>query len=111
MASRFRGLQPWLIPYAEALEQVANTYGLGPLSVNSVYRSRRQQELLYQRYLKGASRYPVAPPGRSLHELGLAFDINVRQGAQSPEQRWLADVWRSWGGQWSSQDAVHFFVR
>jgi len=110
VASRYRGLQPWLIPWAEALEAVADAYGMGPVSVNSVYRSRRQQELLYERYQKGASKYPVAPPGRSLHEHGLAFDINVRQGGSSREQAWLGEVWRAWGGRWSSRDAVHFYV-
>lgn len=111
MASRYAGLQPELIPYAELLERVADYYGLGPVSVNSVYRSRQKQQVLYERYLKGASDFPVAPPGTSLHEKGLAWDMNVRQGSHSAQQAWLGSVWKSWGGQWSPVDPVHFYVR
>lgn len=106
-----RELQPWLKPYAEYLITVAAHNGLGPVSINSVYRSRQSQEVLYDRYLRGASRYPVAPPGRSLHEHRLAFDINVRQGSSSPQQTALGHFWRSMGGQWSESDRVHFYVR
>src|SRR5262250_1916947 len=43
--------------------------------ITSGCRSRAQQTALYQSYLRGENRLPVAPPGRSLHELGLAVDI------------------------------------
>ncbi len=42
--------------------------------VNSSYRSHEQQQQAYDRFLKGEiSR--AAPPGKSLHEKGIAFDI------------------------------------
>lgn len=103
-------LQPGIQPYARYLVAIAGYYGLGPVSVNSVFRSRRDQELLYSRYQRGLSQYPVAPPGTSLHEQRRAFDMNVRQGGRSPEQAWLGRVWQSWGGKWSPQDPIHFYV-
>jgi len=106
-----RELQPWLVPYAEYLVQVAMYNGMGPVSINSVYRSRQKQAVLYNRWQRGLSQYPVAPPGQSLHEHRIAFDMNVRQGGRSPEQAALGAFWRSMGGQWSPQDPIHFFVR
>ena len=103
-------LQPWLRPYARYLVNVAEYNGLGPVSINSVYRSRHAQAVLYERFKRGLSQYPVAPPGTSLHEHRLAFDLNVRQGGRSPEQEALGRFWRSMGGSWSPQDPIHFFV-
>lgn len=102
-------LHPDLRPWARYLVQIGNYNGFR-ISVNSVYRSREAQAVLYSRYQRGLSRYPVAPPGRSMHEHRLAFDINVRQGSQSPEQAALGALWNSWGGKWSPKDAVHFSV-
>ena len=102
-------LQPWLIPYAEALVRAADQY-YGPVSINSVYRSRRDQEILYDRYRRGIAQYPVAPPGQSLHEYRVAFDFNVKQGGRSPEQAIVGSWWRWMGGKWSERDPVHFWV-
>lgn len=102
----FSSLQPWLRPYADDLLWVANTYGLGP-SVLSVYRSVAQQNRLYKAYLEGRSSTPAAPPGRSLHNYGEAFDLRV----QDPwDQQWLGEVWESWGGRWGGRfnDPNHF---
>lgn len=103
-------LQPWLVPYARYLVNVAEYNGMGPVSINSVYRSPEKQALLYDRYQRGLSEYPVAPPGTSLHEHRLAFDMNVRQGGRSPEQAALGAFWISMGGRWSSRDPIHFWV-
>lgn len=40
--------------------------------VRSSFRTRRQQELLYENYLRGGPL--AAPPGKSKHEVGLALD-------------------------------------
>jgi hypothetical protein len=77
---------------------------LNPI-VTSTIRSRQEQEQLYQKYLRGESRYPVAPPGTSLHELGLAIDLVSRDNAL------LGRVWQDVGGFWSPRDAVHFDLR
>jgi len=105
-----RELQPWLYPYADYLVRSAEASGFGPVSINSVYRSRQKQAVLYDRFLRGLSAYPVAPPGYSLHEHRLAFDINVRQGSGSPEQAALGAFWNQMGGLWSPRDRVHFTV-
>ena len=106
MSAAFSGLQPFLQPYADALYAVAVRYGLQP-RVTSVFRSISEQRILYERYKSGASKYPAAAPGRSLHNYGHAFDLVV----SSPEgQRWLGAVWEYWGGRWGGRfnDEVHF---
>jgi len=102
----FPGLTPDLVPYAEALYSAANQYGDQP-RVLSAFRSIRQQDLLYKAWLSGRSSIVAAPPGRSLHNYGHAFDLKVN----SPEaQAWLGAVWKSWGGRWGGDfnDPNHF---
>jgi hypothetical protein len=100
----FNGLVHWLRPYAEYLYRIALYNGLHP-RVTSVYRSPQAQARLYQRYQQGLSRLPAAPPGRSKHQFGLAFDMVV----DNPEA--LGAVWTSWGGRWGgSRDPVHYEV-
>jgi len=89
---------------ARALVDAASVAGLQP-RVTSTLRSRAEQTRLYRRYLAGHAGFPVAPPGASAHEYGLAFDMVV-----SPMDA-LADVgytWQSWGGGWNPGDAIHF---
>lgn len=103
-ANLFRGLQPWLIPYAEYLYAVAEHNGLAP-RVTSVFRSFAKQSVLYDRYLRGAHPLPVAPPGRSKHNYGLAFDMVVTNPAA------LGAFWQRMGGRWgTSRDPVHYEV-
>jgi len=53
------------------------------LRINSGKRSREDQERLYNEYLaRGRTGMPVAPPGRSSHESGLAVDIQQGKGDQ-----------------------------
>jgi len=44
-----------------------------PISITSGYRSRHDQERLYAN--RASNPYPVAPPGSSMHEQGLAIDV------------------------------------
>lgn len=100
-------LQPWLVPYATWLYQVAVQYGLRP-RVTSTLRTYDEQLALYQHNPSGL---PAARPGTSKHEAGLAFDLVVSAGRNSPEQAWLGQVWQSVGGKWlGSYDPVHFEV-
>lgn len=95
-----RGLQPWLRPYAAAL--VSHFRGL---RITSVRRSRSQQIALWNN--RHNNPFPVAPPGRSLHEYGLAWDM-----VGPPEVLEAAGkLWNSWGGHWSPTDRIHFEVR
>jgi hypothetical protein len=50
------------------------------LRISSAYRSREQQEALWNN--RGNNRYPVAPPGTSSHERGRAVDILNFQTAE-----------------------------
>jgi LAS superfamily LD-carboxypeptidase LdcB len=102
--SRFAGLHPGLQPYAEALYQWAEANGYRP-RVTSVRRTRQQQEVLYRRYLAGLSTFPAAPPGSSLHEQGLAFDMVTTDPAA------IGAVWNGAGGRWFPGDWVHFEYR
>lgn len=98
--SSLSGLQPWLRPYAEYLKSF-----FPRLVVSSVYRSYTQQLELYRN--RGNNPYPVAPPGRSLHQYGLAFDLN----GPLEDLREAGAIWNSWGGHWSEADSIHFEVR
>jgi hypothetical protein len=104
---KLRELLPGLIPWAEWLYRVAAYNGLKP-TVTSVYRSPEKQAVLYDRWVRGQSDIPAAPPGRSLHQHRRAFDLVVSAGYHSPQQAWLGSVWNSVGGTWHASDPVHF---
>ena len=89
-------------PWAEYLYYVAQINGLTP-KLTSGYRSIAAQRKLYTRYLRGAHPLPVAPPGRSYHNYGLAVDLVTKNNAA------LGAWWRSIGGTWGgARDPVHF---
>lgn len=100
--SSVSGLQPWLEPYAVYLLSLA---GRSAPRVTSVYRSIAEQTRLYRRYLAGQHPYPVAPPGRSFHNYGRAWDM-----VASDAVLWrLGQIWTSWGGRWGGpSDPIHF---
>ena len=104
-----RELQPWLVPYAEYLELVAQFNRLSPV-VTSVYRSPAAQLRLWTRAQAGLSDLPAAPPGASLHEQRLAFDLVVGGDYRGPSQAALGAFWQRMGGRWSPRDPVHFYV-
>lgn len=91
------GLQPWLAPYADSLLRLAP----GAV-VTSTYRSYSDQLQLWLN--RSRNPYPVAPPGRSYHQYGRAFDVS----APPRVLHQLGAIWRSWGGTWSASDEIHF---
>ncbi len=92
------GFRPW----AEYLFRVAQFNGLEPI-LTSGYRSISAQKRLYDRWLRGAHPLPVAPPGRSYHNYGLAIDMVSKNNAA------LGRLWETWGGKWGgTRDSVHF---
>jgi D-alanyl-D-alanine carboxypeptidase len=93
-----------LQPFAQRLVHLAGVAGVQP-RVTSTLRSHTQQQRLYAAYLRGESKYPVAPPGASAHEFGFAFDMVA---ATTEDLHDLGTVWRQWGGVWSPTDEVHF---
>jgi N-acetylmuramoyl-L-alanine amidase len=69
---------PYLQPQAkQALQRAIAERGVKML-VNSAYRTLAQQMLLYND--RGNNSNPVAPPGRSNHQTGLAIDIEDPRG-------------------------------
>jgi len=106
-------LDPRLVPSARWLYALGKYYD-PLLVVTSSYRSAAKQAQLYDRYNRGESRIPAAPPGRSLHNYGLAFDL-ARIGKDpltDPLLNWLGQVWEYYGGRYGGQrDPVHFQVR
>ena len=106
-------LHPQLVPFARALYAIGKYYD-PLLVVTSGFRSPSKQAKLYSKWLSGESQIPAAPPGRSLHGYGLAFDL-ARIGIDpftDPLLYWLGGLWESWGGRYGGQrDPVHFQVR
>jgi hypothetical protein len=78
-----------------------------PLSatVTSGVRSSAKQAQLYAAYQAGKSKYPAAPPGRSLHEQGRAIDLDT-----TTEYRpYLTAVMERHGFKWlGDRDPVHY---
>ncbi|MGH9210593.1 MAG: M15 family metallopeptidase [Acidimicrobiales bacterium] len=63
------GLTPAMLTALATAERLLGR----PVPIASGYRSPAQQEALWER--RHTNPYPVAPPGRSMHERGLAVDI------------------------------------
>lgn len=104
MSTSLRSLDRRAYPYLEWLYRVAESEGLRP-RITSTRRTRAQQVRLYRRYLAGLQPYPVARPGTSPHERGLAIDMVSR------DNETLGRWWRSQGGRWlGPRDPVHFDV-
>lgn len=101
MPSSFTGLQPWLRPYAEYL---LSAFPSGTFTVTSVFRSLSDQARLYAN--RARNPYPVAPPGRSKHNHGLAWDMT----GPTEALRRAGEIWRAWGGKWYKSDPIHFEV-
>jgi len=96
------GLHPTLVTIRRNLPSVARSMGF-QARVTSGYRSPKKQAWLYDRYLRGLQPYPVAPPGTSDHEKGLAIDVV----STNPDKlvSLLTSVGLFWGG---PSDPVHF---
>jgi len=74
--------------------------------VTSTVRSSAKQERLYRLYQQGLTKYPVAPPGRSLHEHGKAVDMVITPQSQLPL---AASIGRRHGFKWAGvRDTVHY---
>ena len=102
-----RGVYAPLVDGIDALIDAASRAGI-LAHVTSGVRTHAQQVALYRRYLAGINRYPVAVPGTSAHERGLAVDVWAGDSART---QLLGRTWASWGGRWSPADEVHFELR
>lgn len=108
--SVFRSLSPRLRPWAERLLEAARA-SYPTIAVTSARRTRTEQARLYNDYLAGRSRLPALPPGQSIHERGLAFDL-ARPDVDPRDDDALREVgalWRKMGGIYGGDsDPVHF---
>ncbi len=107
-----RSLFPGFRPYAEKFFLFARRIYPG-LVITSARRSFADQARLYQLYLQGKSHgLPALPPGHSMHEFGLAFDMARPQvdPLQDPALKELGVLWLKLGGKWGARDPVHFEV-
>jgi len=111
-------------PYARALVRAALAQGI-IIKVISGARTFEEQKKLYEKHLQGGPQ--AAPPGRSNHNYGIAFDIGVFIGHADPEKakNYQAEsgaydlvgglagtIGLSWGGNWhSSPDKPHYQLR
>jgi len=101
----FGELDPDLQGPASDLYDLALGANLSP-QITSTVRSIYKQATLYERRQHGQWPYPVAPPGRSAHNWGWAFDMTVRPY----DALWdLGAVWEDSGYTWGrDSDPVHF---
>ncbi len=106
--SLFAGLDPRLRPYAQAFFDLLREHGANPI-VTSTRRSSATQARLYRRYLAGLHPFPVAPPGRSLHEHGLAWDMKLAPGWAEVAGPYWEQMGGTWGGRF--RDPIHFDAR
>src|SRR5512143_3290057 len=107
MAGGLVGVWPPLASAVQQLLDAAHSAGIRA-EITSGVRSYSQQARLYRRWLAGLNPYPVAPPGTSDHERGLAVDIWTGSSALN---RVLGTAWSRAGGLWTSKDEVHFGLR
>lgn len=113
-----RELDYGVLPAAEELVQLAREAGWDP-RVTSVRRSTAKQRRLYAKFLRGETAYTVAPPGTSMHEKGIAFDLTVAPHVKGKLMHdrlaQLGKLWQSiggtWGGSFRTPDPVHFDAR
>lgn len=105
MGASLRELHPAVRPLAEAFVKAVEDADIA-VTITSVVRSRADQERLYERARAGLQHYPVAHPGESLHECGLAWDMVL----DPPEYTTVGEVWESLGFRWGGRfrDRVHF---
>jgi len=101
-------LDPRFRPYAERFILMLGYNGFHT-QLTSTRRSKKFQRYLYREYVAGRRTLPAAPPGHSMHELGLAFDLIVTPEAGQPL---AGQAWERLGGRWGgSRDPVHFEAR
>lgn len=102
MSIQLRGMDARVRPFAEYSHQIADYYGI-PVTITSVYRSIQEQRALYLKRQAGQHPYPVAPPGASAHNFGMAWDSYVQ-----PEHQDDWDAIRRWVGFYVPEnDRIH----
>ena len=104
MSASLDAVEPDLANGIRALDLEVHSAGLQG-RITSTLRTHAEQKKLYERYLRGGSEFPAAPPGKSAHEFGYAVDYLVSPYEYQGD---VGDLWKQWGGLWHASDAVHF---
>jgi hypothetical protein len=99
-------LRPDVRRLAALFIAVLRQVGHYSVTVTSTYRSRAAQARLYAAHLAGCSQYPAAAPGRSTHELRIAFDLELYPADYDA----AGELWEALGGTWGGRfgDPIHF---
>lgn len=107
MAS-LRTLDSQAYPIAQAFVRFLQQHGVNVI-VTSARRDMDKQAKLYADYKAGRSKFPAAPPGKSTHGAGMAFDLHLNP----PLYREAGMIWEAagftWGGRF--EDPIHFDFR
>lgn len=76
-------------------------------NVTSGYRSSEKQAELWRD--RATNPFPVAPPGTSKHERGLAFDMTLADESQRPAANTVMEKHGfRWGGTFKRPDPIHY---
>lgn len=113
-----RSLNPRVRPIAEWFLRYLASIGIKAM-VTSARRDKAQQAKLYADYRAGRAAFPAAPPGKSTHAAGIAFDLRLANLAPpaSPPYPWqyqtAGELWESLGLTWGGRfgDPIHFDFR
>lgn len=85
----------------KALKNAMRQSGV-PFKVTSTTRSWQDQAAI-----PASNPYPVAAPGRSQHQYGLAADLWI-DGGNRDTTAFFGGMWRTAGLGWSESDPIHF---
>jgi len=96
------GYQPEVQAAEHRLERLARRAGI-TFTVTSRFRSIGKQIELFKRFKAGKSQFPVAVPGLSTHNYGVAFDAVSNNQQKLGQLAAKADL--VWAG---PRDRVHF---
>lgn len=103
-----RTLHPSAAPIAAAFIRFLQANGI-KVEVTSTRRDLNKQAALYAAYKAGRSKFPAAPPGRSTHGIGIAFDLRLTP----PVYKQAGAAWEAAGFTWGGRfkDPIHFDLR
>ncbi|CAB4130359.1 Peptidase M15B [uncultured Caudovirales phage] len=81
---------------------------LKKIFITSAFRTAADQQRIREASLKPGAKYPAAQPGKSLHERGLAVDIDSQQANKAEKLGYLAanGLFRPW----PDKDPVHIIM-
>ena len=113
MSTRTSCLDQRFRPLAESLLAFARRFG--PYHFTSTCRTEAEQQWLWAH--RGTNPFPVAPPGRSMHQAGLAVDM-ARDDIDPKRDLVLHLIGAKWREAdprgrlvWGESDPIHFEYR